>query len=71
MIWKYENALNEIHLEETGIREWRKGTYMGVLYLMGISKYLMGWLKTMHLSPMEVAELLCDCMPDLLKKYFE
>lgn len=126
MIWKYENALNEIHLEETGIKEWREGTRMGVLYLanhreyflkitdykgqnsihdflyeyaykftykilcreqnietlplledealkiylMGTSKYLMAWLKTMHLNTNEVAELLCNCMPDLLKQYF-
>ena len=126
MIWKYENALNEIHLEETVLKEWREGTRMGVLYLanhgdyflkitdykgqnsihdflyeyaykftckilcqernisslprlenealqvylMGSTKYLMSWLKTMHLTPEEVAELLCDCMPDLLKQYF-
>lgn len=126
MIWKYENALNEIHLEQTGIRDWREGTRAGVLYLadhrdyflkitdykgqnsihdflyeysykfiykilcrerniealptmenealkvylMGSATYLMGWLKTMHITPEETAELLCDCMPDLLKQYF-
>lgn len=127
MIWKYENALNEIHIEQTGIRDWREGTRSGVLYLanhrdyflkitdykgqnsihdflyeyaykytykilcrernldalpvledealkiylMGTSKYLMGWLKTMHMSVDALAELLCDSMPELLKQYFE
>ena len=126
MIWKYENALNEIHIEQTGIRDWREGTRLGVLYLanhrdyflkitdykgqnsihdflyeysyqfiykilcrdrnipelpslenealkiylMGCSTYLMNWLKTMHIAPEEVADLLCNCMPDLLKQYF-
>lgn len=126
MIWKYQNALNEIHLEQTGIKEWREGTRLGVLYLanhrdyflkvtdykgqnsihdflyeyayqfthkilcrernieelpplenealkiylMGSSKYLMNWLKTMHIAPEELADLLCNCMPDLLKQYF-
>ena len=126
MIWKYENALNEIHIEQTGIRDWREGTRLGVLYLanhrdyflkitdykgqnsihdflyeysyqfiykilcrdrnipelpslenealkiylMRCSIYLMNWLKTMHIAPEEVADLLCNCMPDLLKQYF-
>lgn len=126
MIWKYENALNEIHLEQTGIRDWRKGTLLGVqylanhrdyflkitdykgqnsihdflyeysykfiykilcqkrtitalpplenealkIYLMGCSKYLINWLKTMHITSVELANLLCDCMPESLKQYF-
>ena len=127
MIWKYQNALNEIHIEQTAIPYWRENTYSGVtylannreyflkiidykgqnsvhdflynysyqfiykvlckernienlpllenealkIYLMGSSKYLMDWLKTMHISPEELADLLCNCMPDLLKQYFE
>jgi len=40
------------------------------VYLMGTSRYIMEWLKTMHISPEELADLLCDCMPDMLKRHF-
>ncbi|MBQ6844396.1 MAG: TetR/AcrR family transcriptional regulator C-terminal domain-containing protein [Agathobacter sp.] len=41
------------------------------IYLIGTSNYLLSWLKNMHIKPEVMAELLCNCMPDLLKIYFE
>lgn len=41
------------------------------LYLMGTSRYIMEWLKTMHMTPEELAEFLCDCIPASLKSYFK
>jgi len=41
------------------------------VYLMGTSRYIMEWLKTMHMSPEELADLLCDCMPENLRVHFE
>jgi len=41
------------------------------IYLTGTTNYLLNWLKNMHIKPEVMAELLCNCMPDLLKKYFE
>lgn len=41
------------------------------LYLMGTSRYIMEWLKTMHMTPEELAEFICNCIPVSLKSYFK
>lgn len=40
------------------------------VYIMGTNRYIIEWIKSMHMPPEKLADLMCNCMPPVLSKYF-
>lgn len=40
------------------------------VYIMGTNRYIMEWIRTMHMPPEKLADLMCNCMPPVLSEYF-